>query len=414
MSGFAGRSSFLTDADGAFITSFQDESKDAFTRLRVSNNHLLLTSQQTFDSLPLVWDTELTGSASTLFLPDESTTSLIVTGDLGDKVIRQTKRYWLYRAGQGHNIHMTFGDGYQAAGIRKRVGYFDGYNGIFLEITENDIAVVLRSYTSGIVEERRITQKNWNFDHLDGTGRSGITLDLTSTQIFHIDFQWLGVGRVRTGFDIGGKTYYIHIFENANRYPSVYMSTATLPCRYEIEAVDDCLGGTLNHICSSVFREGGDEEEGIRTSATTGFAATTATTTQRSVLSLRLRSSHIRGFLQPINSLINNRGTESVRWDVVLNPTLDGTLSWINIGQSAQQSITQLNYTAGSGHRIASGYVNAAVGVVTNKQVANSDINSILGVAADIGGTSDVLSIIVESSTGSQTIDAILSFLELF
>jgi hypothetical protein len=45
---------------------------------------------------------------------------------------------------------------------------------------------------------------------MDGTGRSGITLDVTKTQIFIVDLEWLGVGRVRLGFVIDGKIYYCH------------------------------------------------------------------------------------------------------------------------------------------------------------------------------------------------------------
>ena len=125
---------------------------------------------------------------------------------------------------------------------------------------------------------------------MDGTGPSGETLDLSKSQILLIDMEWLGVGKVRVGFVIDGIVYYVHEFLHANRdLAGVYMSTANLPVRYEIENIAAAASATdLVQICSSVISEGGFEEgRGVPFSA--GLAAGVAVSTRRPLLSIRPR-----------------------------------------------------------------------------------------------------------------------------
>ena len=64
-------------------------------------------------------------------------------------------------------------------GLRQRVGYFGDKNGFYLEQLGTDIAFVERSLVSGSVTNTPVVQSSWNGDKLDGTGASGLTLDLT-------------------------------------------------------------------------------------------------------------------------------------------------------------------------------------------------------------------------------------------
>ena len=79
-------------------------------------------------------------------------------------------------------------------------------------------------------------QAHFNLDTMDGTGPSGVPLDLTKSQIFVIDYEWLGVGRVRFGFVFAGAIVYCHDAVFANTVGSVYMSTPNNPLRYQTEA----------------------------------------------------------------------------------------------------------------------------------------------------------------------------------
>lgn len=392
-------------------------SVDAFGRWRVSNNHILLSSQLTYADNPLVWDTQLTSGGTAVHSADESAVTMTVTGSSGSKVIRQTKRYWLYRAGQSHKIALTFSQGVQIANVRKRVGYFDDDNGVFLQITESALAFVHRSSVTGSVVDTTANQSTWNLDRLDGSGGannpSGITLDITKSQQLHLDLQWLGVGRVRVGFDIGGSLINVHEFDFTNIIADVaYMSTGTLPVRYEIESTDASAGSTFLHMCSGVIREGGDEEEGYATCLRSSIVTPlTATTTARSSVSVRLRSTHVRAFARPLGIELLNLGSNRISVDLILNPILTGTLIWANIGQALQISTTQLEYTTDSGHQIG---CLATESTNQNKDSTNIDVASVLGVASNIAGASDILSMIVTADTGTQNLVSILKMLELF
>jgi hypothetical protein len=67
------------------------------------------------------------------------------------------------------------------------------------------------------------------------------------------------VGSVRVGFVINGKLIVAHTFLNANSLTTVYMQTANLTYRYEIETADTLAAGTytLQQICSQLYIEGG-------------------------------------------------------------------------------------------------------------------------------------------------------------
>jgi hypothetical protein len=388
-------------------------SVDAFGRLRVSENHLLLSSQLNYDLLPLVWETELTGGGTITHLPAKASAQLTVGAASGDKVVRQTKRYWLYRAGQGQQIMLTFAEGDQVANVRKRAGYFDDNDGIFFEVTGTDLAVVLRTSTGGGVSESRIPQSAWS-DRLDGTGPSTKTLDVTKAQILAIDFQWLGVGTVRVGFDMGDRVVYVHTFVNPNANDTVYMRSGSLPVRYEIENTAASAGAVFHQICSSVVREGGMEENGYLATAMSALSTQAATSTPKSMVSIRLRSSHIRAFLSLVQVELLNESNAKLRWQAILNPTLTGAHAWSNTGQASEVSLSMLNYTAGTGHVIGGGFVSSQG---NSKGEFTSDIgaNSVLGVAANKAGTSDILSLVVASDSAiGQTLSAGLQYIEMF
>lgn len=383
---------------------------DAFGRAKVSQNNLLLSSAFTNDKRPLIWDESITGTASSNLNTDRSTVVMTVGTDSGDKIIRQTKEYYLYRAGQSHYIRATAGQLDQVANVRKRFGYFDDDDGIFLEVTGSDVAIVLRSSVSGSPVDTRITQANWNVDSFDGTGPSGFTVDWTKAQHLYIDLQWLGVGRVRFALHLGGIDFLAHEFNSANITTSTYMKRASLPVRYEIENTDASSGASLEQICQAVVREGGLEEEGlpnyIGTSVSTPL---TATTTARSSLSVRLRSSSIREKIVPISISVGNLGAGDIKWELMINPVLASALSFSDIGSISEYSITQVNYTSG-GRAIAGGHV--ITGSAGGQD--NISINSVLGAAASINGTPDVFSIIIETSGGTDDIVIGLKYLELF
>jgi hypothetical protein len=217
---------------------------------RSAEPETLFDSSFEYDLQPLFWQMKTTGNGSVSHDTDKRLAELSVGAGTGT-VTAQT---------------------YRGNGITRRAGYFDDSDGIYFEQTNGGLFLVLRSSTSGSIVNTRIAQADWSQDPLDGSGASEIILDETRRQILDIDIEWLGVGRVRYGFNIDGATVYTHYVNNANTGAAApYMRTGTLPLRYQIE--NDGSGGasTLLAICNSVFSEGGfDVGRGIPFSANRG------------------------------------------------------------------------------------------------------------------------------------------------
>jgi hypothetical protein len=218
--------------------------------------------------------------------------SVIQVGKVaGDSAIRQTHRYVSYVPGKNQHITITFLFGEAVVGITRRVGSFNGENGLFLEQADSAIRVVRRTKTSGSSVDHPVEQADWNLDKLDGTGESGITLDLSKAQFLIIDYVWQGVGRVRWGFELGGVIIYFHqeAFTNVSTVP--FVSTPSLPIKLEIlnTAGTDAVH-TVKEICTSVVSEGGENLPGLGFAVSNEIAARTINTTPVPILAIRLKA----------------------------------------------------------------------------------------------------------------------------
>jgi hypothetical protein len=83
----------------------------------------------------------------------------------------------------------------------------------------------------------KVPQSDWNIDKMDGTGPSGVTVDLSKMQMFYLDYAWYGAGAIRFGFkDERGEVVYCHRMTHANVKTEAYMRSGNLPARYEAAA----------------------------------------------------------------------------------------------------------------------------------------------------------------------------------
>ena len=94
-------------------------------------------------------------------------------------------------------------------------GYFDSQNGFGYGIDATGVFVFLRKNGS----DTKVYQPNWNVDKLDGTGESGITLDVERGNIYQAEFTWYGYGNIELGVVTSDstnsneqKTFKIHRF----------------------------------------------------------------------------------------------------------------------------------------------------------------------------------------------------------
>ena len=84
------------------------------------------------------------------------------------------------------------------------------------------------------VVELRVPSSQFNIDKLDGTGPSGVTINLSKMQMFYIDYAWYGAGAIRFGVkDERGQVIYVHRMTHANATTAAYMRSGNLPARYE-------------------------------------------------------------------------------------------------------------------------------------------------------------------------------------
>ena len=393
---------------------------DAFGRRRVSSPSSLFDSKQPYDDQSLLFDTFTANGGSVTYVQNLAASHVISGLAANGRALRQTKRYLNYQPGKSQLALITFNGNGPVENASKKVGYFDDDNGIFLQLDGSGPSVVVRSNTSGAPVDNVVPQADWNLDKLDGTGPSGVTLDLTKAQILVIDFEWLGTGTVRIGFDIGQLVIYCHYFEQANTNNSVYMQTPNLPVRWEVENTGvPPVAPLLESICCSVQSEGGLSPLSTIRSADRGITAKTGVSnTLVPLISLRLKAANNRETVFPLESLATTTSSEDFRWALLLNPTGLSGGSWVPVTNSPiEYNITQTGTPAG-GIQIASGYgVSGGPGASSSPPVARETglQNTILALASTYAGVSDQLTLVVQTLATPASADfyGSLSWLEL-
>lgn len=360
---------------------FKDNAVDAFNRLKTSNPFTLFDSQHRY-VMNDKWDTfGVTGGTAT-FSVNESVVNMTVGVTSGAKVTRETKRIFPYQPGKSLLVLNTFAFNTPKENLRQRVGYFGltggatfgtPYNGIYLE--QNGLTLSINLASGSLNQTTTVNQSSWNGDKFDGSGSSGRTLDVSKGNIFWTDIEWLGVGDVRTGFFVDGKPVVAHTFHNDNVHPTTYMTTASLPIRYELENIaTTASNSTMKQICSSVQSEGGYEGFARRYNVTkNGSNPATLTTqdTQYPMIALRLNSNRLDSAVVPSNLSVILEQTASnkpdtVQYRILLNPTLTGNTWSTHFNGNVDYNITATAVTGGTD--IIGGYISSS-GVL--------DINSI-------------------------------------
>lgn len=218
---------------------------------------------------------------------------------------------------------------------------------------------------SGSLVNTPVLQSDWNGDKLDGTGASGLTLDITKAQILWMDLEWLGVGSVRVGFVINGQFIVCHTFNHANIIASTYITTASLPLRYEIFNTAGTSGtSTLKQICSSVISEGGYELRGKQQSIGTPITAPrtfAVAGTYYPIVGIKLKSTRLDAIaIVTAISLLGLGNGKNYQWRVLNgNVTISGG-SWVSAGVDSAVEYNITGTSATGGRVLASGFVNSS------------------------------------------------------
>jgi hypothetical protein len=351
---------------GNSVVTLGSTQTDAFGRLRVSEPYTLFDTQSRYYDHGQ-FDSATANGGSVSYIANSSTFELSVTTANASSVIRETKRVFPYQPGKSLLIFSTFCMSTPKTNLTQRVGFYGAQNGIYFEVVDNTYNMVIRSYTSGGIVEDRIPQSLWNGDKLNGAGGSGnpsgITLYPDRDQIFWTDVEWLGVGSVRCGFIINGAYYTCHTFHHANIIgnTTTYMTTATLPLRYEIFNTGITSGASMmRQICSTVISEGGYNNFGTTQLAGVGITQKNLATsgTYYPIVSIRLAPTRLDSIIVPRQVDMLSPSVDYFRWVLLQNATLTGaTWAYTSATGTVQYDLAATGISGGQ--EIQSGYVSS-------------------------------------------------------
>jgi hypothetical protein len=402
---------------------------DAFGRLRVSNPKTLFDSHNEFGlDTENIWDATANGvliargyngsvanvgnsvgpvNADTRMCP------ITVTATNGEYAILQSAYYCQYQPGKSHLAIVT---GVLAAGA--------GYTASF----------VLRSKVSGAVVDTEILQQDWNVDKMDGTGASGITLDLTKIQILMIDAQMLYAGRIRFGFDIGGTLYYAHEIYVANTLSERSLQLYDLPVRLEgrtslattsflsgyfdanngvfLKTTRATKGGTIQFSCANVTSEGGEESAGLERTAALTTAATT--TTRRPILSIRPKAT-FNGYRNSVIVTVREAIVRAVNNDAFFEFVAGGTLTGAAFSSISASSTCEVDTSAtaiSGGTVVSSGFAEASSASKGAPFVYAINDRFWMYQIDALAATQTAFSVVATSTGGTSNTTAVINFNE--
>ncbi len=415
-------------ADGANL--------DAFGRLRVSDATTIFNSSFEYTKHPLLWEDVLAGTGASTHAAPSITLATGGTGS-GARAMRRTKVYHRYQPGKSQLVKLTgipLASGTHAGTSTTRMGYYDDNDGFFFCTKSGQNCFVRRSSVSGSVVDTDVASTDWNIDKFDGGGPSGITLDITKEQIVVIDLQWLGVGRVRVGFQINGRLWYAHEFLHANQTTAPYIRAANLPVTYEV--INS--GGTganvsMTQVCTAVESEGGvDEDFGYSFRAGMGAATVSCAAgagvnpTMIPLMTLRLvdlfGGKTYRGHVHPTSFEFINTANFGALVRYIWNAT---TLTGATFAHSVDATYSGVEFDTAAtvvsgGTILGSTYIGSASGASRVAASQSLRTNQILarayaaGLPSAGGGTRDTLTVAACGIGGAAVLAASCNFLEQY
>ena len=380
-------------------------------RLKVSNPEVVFFNTFQYGVETDVWDTGTSNGGVAAFDATTSSVAMSVTSTLNSECIRQTINVQRYIPGRSSELTFAVRLETPVAGIRRRFGLFDGSDGIYFEDNGGDYACVLINSDGDTPTIDRVARADWNGDKLDGAGESAILADPTKQQIVCIDYEWYGAGQVIFSFVINGEKPVIHTFNTGNVIAVPWCKTPFLPIRLELK---NTTGATGTHYMyqgsNSLIIEGTTTRLGTLQNALTPLAGVTLTTanTFYPAVSIRLKSSALKGVVLPDLFQAATLDNTSVYYKIIRNATVNGT--WVD--QADTNSFVQYNTSSTGaitdGIVLDSGFINSGSSLI-NK--LNEKANYQLGRSA-LGTVSDTFTIAIAAVNANKAGVASLTWIE--
>jgi len=388
---------------------------DAFGRQRVSTPLTLFDSSHRYRDNGL-WNTSTASGGVAVFSSNEGLVNLEVNNTNGSQVLRETTKVFSYQPGKSLLVFNTFVMAPAQTNLRQRVGYFGTQNGIYIQLNNSTLSFVERSLVTGVVTETVVNQSAWSVDKMDGTGPSGVTLDITKAQILFMDIEWLGEGTVRVGFVIDGNFILCHRFNHANLITSTYITTASLPLRYEITNTGaTAISSTLKQVCSTVISEGGYELKGTQQSVGIPITAPrnlAVAGTYYPVISIKLKASYLDAVVIPTALSIMGVATGIYNWKVIATGITTGG-TWVSAGvnSSIEYNITGTSFAGG--RTLASGFLTSSTQASVTLDILKDALFAFQLERDSFTSTPYELTLVVAASTNTELVYASMDWEEV-
>lgn len=385
---------------------------DAFGRLRVSNPSSLLEISHVIDKDDIAESEIITGGATSVLTTNTTYITLAVS-TTGDDVKRRSRDRGIYEPGKSQLVYMSgvlnVGNN-NATGVVSKIGNYDETSGIYFKHIGDggagSIAVVIRTSTTGSVTETTVLQSAFNKDKVDGAGSSGITADWSQTQIFMIDFEWLGVGRVRLNLVIDGEIVPLHYFRHANNALVPYMTRPSLPLCYEIGSTVASAAGSMLFNCGTIMSEGGHLPVGRQFSISNGITSVAVGTTTEPIICLRLKSTHLNTIAQIAHlSLTAIDNVNFAFYIYIFRDVADTTFltgqSWVSadIDSSVEYDVSATAITLTNGHLMGNGHITGDNNIELHDKQSNN-----LHLTSNISDVPDIICLCAQSFSGNRDV----------
>lgn len=417
-----------------------EASLDAFGKLRVTNPYTLidlrfpsLTVASGANSTFLQNNQQVCTKSSGSFTGTYQSSKAIFSGTGVGYYMTQTRNYCVYQPGKSLLFMATCVLDPGNTNFTTRVGYFDSEfttsatyptvnNGLYFQISGGVCSIHVKNNT-----DTTYLQSNWNIDKMDGSGPSGLDLDFTKTQLFVIDMEWLGVGRIRYGFYAYGQIRYCHQVTNINVLTAPYTNSINLPISHQIIGFTAGQTGSMTQICSTVISEGGYNPIGrpftVSNSQNNVDSPVTVGTTEVPLLAIRgggvnyYHQNIIPTGLSIIDTATNNNLLYRLR--LYLAGTSAGTITWtgVNSNYSVVQYAKSGNitgFTSTNSILLDQGYFYGR-GTIAFNSLTDIFKSLLLQITSDINQDSDILVLTCEKiGSNTTTVYSTISWQEIY
>lgn len=235
------------------------------------------------------------------------------------------------------------------------------------------------------------------------------TIDWSKTQLMMVDFQWLGVGRVRFSMVFDGLPYTFVTNSGSNVLSEVYMKSPNQPIRYEIRSSGGT--GTFNQICSQSSIEGGVNQlfyaVGINTKISFGVASTGV---RFPVIGWKLGDLFTGVESMARGMAVLNETNDSYRVELIFNPVMSAPITYSALTN------TPITYGVGNGTITTScgTIMHTNFGIAGGTSVDNIPLtNNNIKPGVNINGSKDTVWLCITPLSNSSSYSAALN-LEYF